>query len=149
MKAPEQIDVGMLAPCGLNCMLCYRHLGKNPCPGCRARVDEPDSYRRKCVMRACTIERGYFSCADCVDRPCKRVKAFQKRYMDGYGVNLSAIAKAVLRDGAEAFLRADLAAHTCPDCGHLINIHDGICSGCNRQFPFGKGHATKKEPSVP
>jgi len=30
MKAPEEIDVGMLAPCGLNCMLCYRRLGKDP-----------------------------------------------------------------------------------------------------------------------
>ena len=149
MKAPEQIDVGMLAPCGLNCMLCYRHLGKDPCPGCRARLDEPDSYRRKCVMRACTMEHGYLTCANCTERPCKRVKAFQKRYMDGYGVNLSAIAEAVLHDGAEAYLSADLAAHTCPDCGHLINLHFGVCSGCGRQFPFGKGHATKNEPSAP
>lgn len=149
MKAPETIDVGMLAPCGLNCMLCYRHLGKNPCPGCRARIEEPDSYRYKCHMRACTMERGYFTCADCAERPCKRVKAFQKRYMDGYGVNLSAIAQAVQQAGAEAYLRADLTAHTCPDCGHFINLHFGVCSGCGRQFPIGKGRNPKKEPSVP
>ena len=143
MKALETVDVGMLAPCGLNCMLCYRHLGKKPCPGCRARIEEPDSYRRKCVMRACTMERGYFSCADCTERPCKRVKAFQKRYMDGYGVNLSAIAESVQQAGVEAHLRADLAAHTCPDCGHLINLHFGVCSGCGRQFPIGKGRTNK------
>ncbi|MEA4940401.1 MAG: DUF3795 domain-containing protein [Christensenella sp.] len=143
MKAPETIDVGMLAPCGLNCMLCYRHLGKKPCPGCRTRTDDPDAYQNKCHMRACTMERGYFSCADCAERPCKRVKAFQKRYMDGYGVNLSAIAESVQQAGVEAHLRADLAAHTCPDCEHLINIHDGICSGCGRQFPIGKGRANK------
>ncbi|MBA4348266.1 MAG: hypothetical protein C0413_05410, partial [Clostridiales bacterium] len=53
MKPPEIIDVNMLAPCGLNCMLCYRHLGKKPCPGCRARESQPDEYQRKCVMRAC------------------------------------------------------------------------------------------------
>lgn len=139
MKAPEEIDVGMLAPCGLNCMLCYRHLGKNPCPGCRARLDDPDSYKRKCVMRACVFERGYATCADCAARPCKRVKTFQKRYMDGYGVDLSAIAKQVQSAGAEAFLRAGLQAHTCADCGHLIDLHFGVCSGCSRQYPIGKG----------
>lgn len=139
MKAPEQIDAGMLAPCGLNCMLCYRHLGKNPCPGCRVHPKDPGAYQNKCLMRACTAERGFTTCADCVERPCKRVKSFQKRYMDGYGVNLSAIAKAVQQSGVEAYLRADLAAHTCPDCGHLINLHYGVCSGCNRSFPIGKG----------
>ncbi|MEZ4628325.1 MAG: DUF3795 domain-containing protein [Eubacteriales bacterium] len=90
MKQPEQIDTNMFAPCGLNCLLCYRHLGKNPCPGCRARLREPDTYRRKCVMRACVLERGYSSCADCAERPCKRVKSFAKRYRDGYGVDLDA-----------------------------------------------------------
>lgn len=139
MKAPEAIDTGMLAPCGLNCMLCYRHLGKDPCPGCRARLDDLDSYKRKCVMRACVLEHGYATCADCAERPCKRVKSFQKRYMDGYGVNLSAIAQSVQRAGAEAYLRADLEAHTCRDCGHLIDLHFGRCSGCGQQYPIGKG----------
>ena len=140
MQMPEKIDFTLLAPCGLDCAVCSRHVhGKIPCPGCRARLDEPDSYRRKCVMRACTLERGYVTCADCAERPCKRVKTFRKRYMDGYGVDLSAIATAVLQAGAEPYLRADLAAHTCPDCGHLINLHYGVCSGCNRQFPIGKG----------
>lgn len=142
MKAPETVDSGMLAPCGLNCMLCYRHLSKNPCPGCRARLEDPDTYRRKCIMRACVTERGYQTCADCETRPCKRVKAFQKRYMDGYGVDLSAIAEAVRGDGAEAFLRADLQAHTCADCGHLIDLHFGRCSGCGRQYAIGKGRST-------
>jgi len=138
MKAPETIDVTMLAPCGLNCMLCYRHLGKKPCPGCRARLSEPDEYQRKCVMRACVAERGLFSCADCTDRPCKRVKVFGKRYREGYGVDLAADAEQIRAAGAEAFLCSQLAAYTCGDCGHLINMHDGICSGCGRQHPLGK-----------
>ncbi|MCE5187816.1 MAG: DUF3795 domain-containing protein [Eubacteriales bacterium] len=142
MKAPETIDIGMLAPCGLNCMLCYRHLGKNLCPGCRARIEEPDSYRRKCVMRACTQERGFFTCADCTERPCKRMKAFQKRYREGYGVDLSRDAETIRREGADALLGDQLQRHTCPDCGHLINLHFGICSGCGRKYPIGKGRST-------
>ncbi len=139
MKAPDTIDVNMLAPCGLNCMLCYRHLGKKPCPGCRARLGEPEEYQRKCIMRACVAERGLFSCAECTDRPCKRVKVFGKRYREGYGVDLAADAEKICAVGTEAFMRGQLAVYTCDACGHLINMHDGICSGCGKQHPIGKG----------
>jgi len=139
MKPPETIDVTMLAPCGLNCMLCYRHLGKKPCPGCRARLSEPDEYQRKCVMRSCVQERGLFSCAECTDRPCKRMKVFGKRYREGYGVDLAADAGKIRAVGAEEFLRGQIAAYTCHICGHLINMHDGVCSGCGAQHPIGKG----------
>ncbi len=139
MKAPEQIDRSLLAPCGLICLLCSRHLGKNPCPGCLARLDDPDAYKRKCVMRACVISRGYNTCADCAERPCKRMKTFQKRYLGGYGVDLAADAEALRREGAESFLRRRSAFHTCPDCGHLIDLHFGKCSGCKKQYPIGKG----------
>ena len=139
MKPPERIDANMLAPCGLNCMLCYRHLGKKPCPGCRARESQPDEYQRKCVMRACVTARGLFSCAACNERPCKRMKTFGKRYREGYGVDLAADAAKIRDVSTETFLREQIIAHTCDVCGHLINMHDGICSGCGRQHPFGKG----------
>ena len=89
MKSPEILDVNMLAPCGLNCLLCYRHLGKDPCPGCRAQGDAPDGYQRKCVMRVCVLECGYLTCTSCAERPCKRRKTFAKRYRDGYGVEVA------------------------------------------------------------
>ena len=143
MKPPEHIDESMLAPCGLNCLLCYRHLGKNPCLGCRAQGDAPDRYQRKCVMSACVLERGYFSCADCAERPCKRMKTFAKRYRDGYGVDLYADVELMRSIGAEALIQQQIASHTCESCGHLINLHFGVCSGCGRQFPIGKGRPAK------
>jgi len=84
------------------------------------------------------FERGLFSCADCADRPCKRVKVFGKRYREGYGVDLAADAARLREIGAEALMRKQVASHTCA-CGHLINLHDGICSGCGKQHPIGKG----------
>ncbi len=138
MKPPSEIDTQMLAPCGLNCMLCYRHLGKKPCPGCRARLSEPDEYQRKCVMRSCVAERGLFSCAECTERPCKRMKTFSKRYLEGYGVDFAADAVKIRAVGVEAFMRGQIATYTCDGCGHLINLHDGICSGCGTRHPFGR-----------
>ena len=143
MKPPEHIDESMLAPCGLNCLLCYRHLGKNPCPGCRAQGEAPDRYQHKCVMRACVLERGYFTCASCAERPCKRVKTFAKRYRDGYGVDLYADAALLNNIGAIALMEQQIAAHTCPACGHLIDMHYGKCSGCGGQFSIGKGRISQ------
>ena len=143
MKPPETIDTNMFAPCGLNCLLCYRHLGKDPCPGCRARKDEPGSYQHKCIMRTCVLERDYQSCTDCAERPCKRLKTFSKRYRDGYGVDLAADAELMRSLGAEALMQQQIISHTCESCGHLINLHDGICSGCNKQYPIGKGRGKR------
>ncbi|MPM92698.1 hypothetical protein SDC9_139833 [bioreactor metagenome] len=93
-------------------------------------------------MRACVLERGYQTCADCAERPCKRVKTFDKRYKDGYGVDLAADAAEMRRAGAEELLRKQIQSHTCEGCGHLINLHDGICSGCGKRYPIGKGRIT-------
>ena len=139
MKAPETVDPGMLAPCGLNCMLCYRHLSKNPCPGCRARLGEPDVYRRKCVMRACAAEQGIDHCGQCKKAPCKRLKAFERRYFEGYGVSPLSDARFAAQFGAEALVRRHRQTYACPDCGGVIDLHFGLCSSCGRRFPLGKG----------
>lgn len=37
MKMPEKLDEKLLAPCGINCLVCYRYCAgaRKPCPGCR------------------------------------------------------------------------------------------------------------------
>jgi hypothetical protein len=67
------------------------------------------------------------------------MKTFQKRYREGYGVDLTADAARLREVGAEAFLRGQIAAHTCANCGHLIDMHYGRCSGCGKQYPIGRG----------
>ena len=35
MRMPEKIEADMFAPCGMNCMVCYKHCyHKTPCAGC-------------------------------------------------------------------------------------------------------------------
>lgn len=35
MKMPEKIEPVMFAPCGMNCLVCYKHCyHKKPCTGC-------------------------------------------------------------------------------------------------------------------
>lgn len=142
MKAPErpeQMEESMLAPCGLNCTFCYRHVSKNPCPGCRARLSEPEKYIRKCVMRACTAEQGLKLCAECGRFPCARVKSFEKRYTSGYGVSPMSDGAFAAKNGADALFARQLQTYTCSACGGLIDLHYGVCSECKKQYQLGKG----------
>jgi hypothetical protein len=54
-------DAGLVAYCGLYCGACRAYL-KERCPGCHENAKAT-----WCKLRACCIERGYKSCADCAD----------------------------------------------------------------------------------
>ncbi len=140
MKAPNVIEREYLAPCGINCMLCYRHLDKKrkPCPGCFSKEAVATEYCRKCKMRSCTAEKGIRYCFECAEFPCARMKAFARRYRTGYGVTLIEDDRLAAECGTELLLRQHLAKYTCTECGGLINMHDGVCSECKKEFPLGK-----------
>ena len=56
MKMPtEKMDTAMFAPCGMNCLVCYKHCyHKKPCAGClNSDMGKPE-HCRKCKI---TLER--------------------------------------------------------------------------------------------
>jgi hypothetical protein len=55
------IDRKQVAYCGLYCAAC-KSLRKGRCPGCHQNAKA-----NWCKVRACGIEHGYASCADCKD----------------------------------------------------------------------------------
>lgn len=67
-------DASMVAYCGLYCGCCGARV-KGRCPGCHG-----NQKAAWCKVRACCMERGYQSCADCVDhagpRTCKKFNNF-------------------------------------------------------------------------
>jgi hypothetical protein len=54
-------DKDLVAFCGLYCGACKAYL-KEKCPGCRESAK-----RSWCKVRACCIEHGFATCADCKD----------------------------------------------------------------------------------
>lgn len=54
----EPIEATMFAPCGMNCMVCYKHCcHKKPCAGCfKSNVDKPE-HCRKCKIKVCAKEK--------------------------------------------------------------------------------------------
>ena len=134
------ISAEMIAPCGLDCSLCKRALAEaNPCPGCHGpNENKPEFCAKRCGIILCRkrIEREYKYCNECPDYPCADVMEKETRYTSKYplyespGKNL----RDIREFGMEKFLEAEQKQWTCKECGHIISVHTGICSGCGRQY---------------
>lgn len=135
MKMPmEPIDPLMFAPCGMNCLVCYRHCyHKKPCAGCfKGDMGKPEHCRR-CAIKACLSEKKKTFCFDCAEYPCKRIKRLEKSYQTRYGASLLANSQYVKENGPAAFMKQQKERFTCPVCGGVISIHDAECSECQRR----------------
>ena len=150
MIMPDKIDEKMLAPCGMNCMVCSRHCyHKNPCPGCFSLGASVTGraftalIQKNCDIRHCAQERALselfpselsekavFRCAACSDYPCSLSEALEKRFRIRYDIDLSANNEEIRCAGAEEFLRMQKEEFTCPVCKGVISIQDQECSIC-------------------
>lgn len=138
MKMPETIDERLIAPCGIDCMVCYAHLKKKkPCAGCLVSDDNKTARCMSCAIKHCAVERGLVHCFDCPDHPCERIKRLDRSYRKRYGASLVENAKRIREAGAAAFLREDRARWVC-GCGGVISLHDGRCSECGLKKSEGR-----------
>ena len=134
MKMPEKIEDSMLAPCGMNCAVCYKHVGtrKNakPCAGClRGDANKPE-HCRKCNIKSCTQEKGAAHCFNCSEFPCKLIKNLEKSYIKRYNVSLVENSRTAKEKSISTFLVHDRQKWACADCGGAFSLHDGVCSDC-------------------
>ena len=135
MNTEAKIPVFMLAPCGINCTVCYAHLRKkNPCQGCRGQEENQPAYCKRCKIRDCALSRGFDFCFECASFPCSLVKQIDKRYRLRYHVSLIENGIRIQSAGAEQFLLEDEQKWTCPECGGVICMHDRLCSACGREM---------------
>lgn len=136
MKMPDTIDISMFAPCGINCMVCYKHCDqRKPCPGCLNSDDGKPEHCRKCKIKDCINQRGITYCFECLDYPCKQMKYMEKSYLTRYQASLMQNSLSVKKNGPEEFMKQQKLEFTCPDCGGIISVHDRICSECRAVPP--------------
>ncbi len=134
------ISANMIAPCGLDCAVCKRALtGTDPCPGCLGPDEnKPEFCRERCGIILCgkRAENSWKYCDECPDYPCADVMEKENRYTSKYplyespGENLRGIRGL----GMEKFLENEREKFTCKECGHVVSVHTGVCSGCGRQY---------------
>jgi hypothetical protein len=132
MLMPDQIDPGVIAYCGVNCLACSAHLGgKHPCPGCRESVEQITRKScRDCQIKSCATGRGHDGCWQCDDFPCARIKRLDQRYRRNYNLDLIQAGMDARHD-MDSFLQAQQARFTCASCGGVIDQHHQHCSECD------------------
>lgn len=131
----EGIDPIMFTPCGMNCMVCYKHCyHKKPCAGCWNSDQGKSEHCRKCKIKDCVKERGLTYCYACSDYPCKQIKNLEKSYIKRYGTSLMENSAFVKEHGLDAFMAQQKLNYTCPVCGGIISLHDRECSECQERM---------------
>lgn len=137
MKKPMTIPRDLIAPCGMNCRLCWGYIReKNSCPGC-LRIELQESkkskHRTTCMIRDCEhLANGPARhCSEKCDRfPCTRLKQLDKRYRAKYGMSMIENLINISASGIGDFIRSEKEKWTCPECGDLICVHKPTCLGC-------------------
>ncbi len=136
----NRITAEMIAPCGLDCSLCKRALAEtDPCPGCHGpNENKPEFCAERCGIVLCAKRRenGYEYCDECPDYPCGDVMEKENRYTSKYPLYESPCKnlRGIRELGMEKFLENERKQWTCGECGHIVSVHTGICSGCGKQY---------------
>ena len=131
----EDIETTMVAPCGMNCMVCYKHCyHKKPCNGCLKSDDGKPDHCSKCKIKDCVKTKGFSYCYECTDYPCKQMKRLEKSYNTRYGASLIENSLLVKEHGLTEFMKQQKEKYTCPTCGGIISMHDNECSECQTKL---------------
>ena len=140
-KKAKTIPTNLIAPCGMNCRLCWGYIReRNTCPGCRI-IDNQNSqkskYRNRCSIKNCeNIAKGKIKyCSDSCDKfPCARLKQLDKRYRTRYGMSMIENLKTINEFGVRHFIRNEKEKWTCPECGEMICVHKPKCLSCGYEW---------------
>lgn len=131
---PDKIDKRMIAVCGMNCKICYKHLaiGKYTkcCNGCKFQDETLPNSCRNCKLVACANEKNIDHGYKCTLSPCKLIKNLDKSYIKKYNISLIENSKIIKENGTEEFLKKEKEKWICKGCKGIISLHDKICSSC-------------------
>lgn len=122
----------LIAPCGMNCRLCYGYIRpKGRCLGCRAPDENKSKYCANCKIVVCEKRRqnGWETCAPC-DSPCQRLKDLDKRYREKYHMSMIENLRFIHEHGMQTFLRQQEEQYRCPVCGETLCVHKEECPSC-------------------
>jgi len=134
MKMPSKIESSMFAPCGMNCIVCYKHCyHKKPCAGClNSDLGKPE-HCRKCKIKDCVNEKGLTYCFECSEFPCKQINSLEKSYNTRYSASLVKNSQTVKETGLVNFMEQQQKDFICHSCNGVISIHDAECSECQNK----------------
>lgn len=137
MKMPVKIATEMLAPCGMNCMICYKHCGiqktKHLCGGCMVESKGKPEHCRKCKIKDCVQSKRLKYCYDCSGFPCKLIKNLERSYTKRYKASLIKNSEIAKQKGIPYLMEAHRQQYACSTCDGIISLHDNVCTECGKE----------------
>lgn len=140
-KMPATIPTKLIAPCGMNCRLCWGYIReKNSCPGClsnESQESQKSKYRTSCIIRNCErLAKGKAKyCSDsCGSFPCAGLRQLDKRYRSKYGMSMIENLNIIHEAGIRQFIRNEKLKWICPECGEMLCVHKPTCLSCGYQW---------------
>ena len=136
-KKTKTFPVALIAPCGMNCRLCYAYMrDTNTCPGCRNDSGGKSKSVLACRIKNCggTANAGLKYCFDCGGFPCARLKHLDKRYRTKYGMSMIDNLESIRKFGIRHFIRAEKEKWKCPKCGEMLCVHKPKCLYCQHTW---------------
>ncbi|HNQ85972.1 MAG TPA: DUF3795 domain-containing protein [Deltaproteobacteria bacterium] len=153
-------DRTLMAPCGLYCGVCGVYIatrddnakfktvmgnlyGTRPedtaCRGCM-QPDPPQKlygYCAMCAIRDCVRSKGFYSCHQCSDWPCDRIRTFglatgRRVMMQTIPVWREMVAVHGHEEGCVEWARSVCERYHCPDCGSPLFRGAQRCHACGR-----------------
>ena len=146
-KKTAAISIKLIAPCGMNCRLCWGYVRKkNSCPGCLG-IDSQESqkskYRITCKIKNCeqiTKDKIKYCSEKCNNYPCARLKQLDKRYRTKYAMSMIDNLRMINEFGIKHFIQNEKVKWICIECGEITCVHKPACLSCGR---------TKKHETTP
>jgi hypothetical protein len=157
-KEEEFENRDLMAPCGLYCGACGVYLAKRDgnekfrallgnlygtkpeetvCDGCMQTDPGKKlySYCRVCGIRSCVLGKGFYSCHQCKEWPCKQIENFPlatgARVMQrAIPLWRAKVAEAGDAAGSVAWARAECERYHCPECGKPLFRGAQSCRAC-------------------
>lgn len=132
----SKIRISDIAPCGMDCRLCYGYVRtRNRCDGC---LTTNTKCSRKCTLRYCDERKGKYCDHTCALFPCRRLKNLDLRYRSKYGMSMIENLCQIESIGIRQFVRNENARWTCRTCGEIICVHRPSCLNCGTQRDTGQ-----------
>ena len=135
MKSISSEEKQLIAPCGMNCGICYAHLReKNKCFGCNSAHGNKPKSCLNCSIKNCEhlkISPSGF-CYDCEKFPCTRLKQLDKRYRTKYRMSMIENLNKIKTLGINKFLKEENEKWICPFCGSGLTCHYEVCLNCRK-----------------
>jgi hypothetical protein len=148
----SDINKALLAPCGLYCGVCAIHIADRDnnlkfktrlidvykpisktiddikCSGCLSESQENIfGYCQTCPIRDCVLGKGFDSCYQCNDFPCKFIERFP------IAVGKKVILRAIPRwkeIGTEKWVEEEEKRYHCPECDNSLFRGAKRCNKC-------------------